>query len=156
MCLYRYLVSWPAGYTYRFSVGYIWLGTRLIDTSLIPRPRPAFHHLQYGKWERAWNNLSCEWHTIEALIKAPLKNNYDPQRRLVWSAKKYFGPLGAPCLERRLWIRAQLAPFQWIREVCMATLKTDELEYVIPGYREYKRVWSPEINEKSSATVKKN
>ena len=40
--------------------------------------------------------------TVEALIKAPLKNNYDPQRRLVWSAKNYFGPLGAPCLERRL------------------------------------------------------
>ena len=41
-------------------------------------------------------------HFVDALIKAPLKNNYDPQRRLVWSAKNYFGPLGAPCLERRL------------------------------------------------------
>ena len=50
--------------------------------------------------------------TVDALIKAPLKNNYNPQRRLVWSAKNYFGPLGAPCLERRLSIRAQLAPFQ--------------------------------------------
>ena len=50
--------------------------------------------------------------TVKALIKVPLKNNYDPQRRLVWSAKNYFGPLGAPCLERRLQIGAQLAPFQ--------------------------------------------
>ena len=43
-------------------------------------------------------------YTIDTLIKAPLKNNYmyDPQRRLVWSAKNYFVPLGAPCLERRL------------------------------------------------------
>ena len=32
----------------------------------------------------------------------------------------------------------------------MATLTTDELEYVIQGYREYKRVWSPEINERLS------
>ena len=30
----------------------------------------------------------------------------------------------------------------------MATPTTDELEYIIPGYREYKRVWSPEINER--------
>ena len=86
--------------------------------------------------------------TVEALIKVPLKNNYDPQRRLVWSAKNYFGPLGAPCLERCLWIRVQLAPSQWIREVCMATLTTDELEYVIPGYRKYKCVWCPDINER--------
>ena len=31
-------------------------------------------------------------YTVEALINAPLKNNYDRQRRLVWSKKKYFGP----------------------------------------------------------------
>ena len=30
----------------------------------------------------------------------------------------------------------------------MATLTTDELEYVIPGYREYKHVLSPDINER--------
>ena len=72
-----------------------------------------------------------------------LKNNYNSQRRLVWRAKNYFGPLGAPCLERHLRIRAQLAPFQWTCEVCMATLTTDKLEYVIPGCRKYKRVWSP-------------
>ena len=30
----------------------------------------------------------------------------------------------------------------------MATLTTIELEYVIAGYHEYKRVWSPEINER--------
>ena len=30
----------------------------------------------------------------------------------------------------------------------MATLTTNELEYVIQGYREYKHVWSPEINER--------
>ena len=41
-----------------------------------------------------------------------VKNNYDPQRRLVQSEKNYFGPLGAPCLERRLRIRVQLRPFQ--------------------------------------------
>ena len=29
----------------------------------------------------------------------------------------------------------------------MGTLTMDELEYVIPGYRDYKCVWSPEINE---------
>ena len=40
--------------------------------------------------------------TVDALIKAPLKNNYDLQKRPVWSAKNYFGPLGAHCLERRL------------------------------------------------------
>ena len=51
-------------------------------------------------------------HTVNALINAPLKNNYDPQRRLVWSEKNYFGPLGAPYLERRLRIRAQLTPFR--------------------------------------------
>ena len=26
--------------------------------------------------------------------------------------KNYFGPLETPCLERRLWIRVQLRPFQ--------------------------------------------
>ena len=43
----------------------------------------------------------------KALIKAPLKNNYDPQRHLVRSEKNYFEPLGVPCLERCLWIRVQ-------------------------------------------------
>jgi len=37
----------------------------------------------------------------------PLKNNYNPQRRLVRSKKDYFGPL-----ERSLQIRTQLRPFQ--------------------------------------------
>ena len=32
----------------------------------------------------------------------------------------------------------------------MAALTTVELEYVIRGYHEYKRVWSPEINERLS------
>ena len=53
--------------------------------------------------------------TVETLIKAPLKNNYDQQMRLVWSEKHYLGSLGilgAPCLEKRLCIRAQLTPFQ--------------------------------------------
>ena len=40
--------------------------------------------------------------TVNALINAPLKNNYDPQRRLVRSEKNYFGPMGAPYLGRRL------------------------------------------------------
>ena len=30
---------------------------------------------------------------VKALIKAPFKNNYIPQRRLVQSEKNYFGPL---------------------------------------------------------------
>ena len=50
-------------------------------------------------------------YTVKALIEAP-SNNYDPQRRLVRSEKNYFGPLWAPCLERRLRIRAQLRPLQ--------------------------------------------
>ena len=54
-----------------------------------------------------------------------LKNNYDPQRRLLWSTKSTLDPWGqAPCLERRLRTRAHVAPFQWTREVCMATLTT--------------------------------
>ena len=36
----------------------------------------------------------------------------------------------------------------------MATLTTDKLEYVIPGYREHKCVWSPEINERLSNSRK--
>ena len=36
----------------------------------------------------------------------------------------------------------------------MATLTTDKMEYVILDYHEYKRIWSPEINE-SLATVEK-
>ena len=50
--------------------------------------------------------------TVNALINAPLKNNYDPQRRLVWSEKNYFRPMGAPYLGRHLRIRAQLTPFR--------------------------------------------
>ena len=30
----------------------------------------------------------------------------------------------------------------------------DNLQYVIPGYREYKRVWSPEINKRLSNSRK--
>ena len=48
--------------------------------------------------------------TVKASIKAPLKNNHDPQRFLVQSDKNYFGPL-APCLEKRLRIGMQLRPF---------------------------------------------
>ena len=29
----------------------------------------------------------------------------------------------------------------------MGTLTMDEVEYVIPGYHNYKCIWSPEINE---------
>ena len=47
-------------------------------------------------------------YTVKALLKVLLKNNYDPQRHLVWSEKK----LEAPCLGRCLQIRAQLRPFQ--------------------------------------------
>ena len=32
--------------------------------------------------------------TVKALIKTPLKNNYDSQRRLVWSAKILLRTLG--------------------------------------------------------------
>ena len=88
--------------------------------------------------------------TIKALIKALLKNNYDPQRHLVWSTKNYLGPLGAPCIEGCLWIRAQLAPFQWTRKVWMATMATVEPEYAISRCHEYKHVRSPEINERHS------
>ena len=59
----------------------------------------------------ATKQLSLYSSTVNALINAPLKNNYDPQRRLVWSEKNYFGPMGAPYLGRRLRIRAQLTPF---------------------------------------------
>ena len=38
--------------------------------------------------------------------------------------------------------------------ICVAILTTDELEYVISGYREYKHVWSPEINESLSNSRK--
>ena len=44
--------------------------------------------------------LDCQYHfklwgcTVEALIKTPLKNKYDPQRRLVWSAKITSDPWG--------------------------------------------------------------
>ena len=51
-----------------------------------------------------------EWYRKS--FKAPLKNNYDPQRPCSERKKNYFGPLGAPCLERHLRIRAQLRPFQ--------------------------------------------
>ena len=89
-------------------------------------------HPPYPPWIRHWYHLKIRnvWvsiqtvsvllllfltkdTTVKALNKVPLKNNYDPQRRLVRSAKnyRYSRPLGAPCLERRLRIRAQLRPF---------------------------------------------
>ena len=43
--------------------------------------------------------LGLDTYTIEALIKAPLKNNYDPP---CLERKKLLRTLGAPCLERRL------------------------------------------------------
>ena len=42
-------------------------------------------HCEFDYWPLAVS-------TVEALINAPLKNNYDRQRRLVWSEKNYFGP----------------------------------------------------------------
>ena len=36
----------------------------------------------------------------------------------------------------------------------VVALTTIELEYVIRGYHEYKRVWSPEINERLSTEIK--
>jgi len=46
---------------------------------------------------RTWFVLT----TVKALIKAPLNNNYDPQRRLIRSEKNYyFRPLGAGALFR--------------------------------------------------------
>ena len=38
--------------------------------------------------------------------------------------------------------------------ICVAILTTDELEYVILGYREYKRILSQEINESLSNSRK--
>ena len=59
-----------------------------------------------------------------------------------WSEKNYLGPLGAPCLERRLRIRVELTTFPMnsgsLKELSMATLTADELEYVIRGCQEYK------------------
>ena len=73
----------------------------------------------------------------------PSESNYDPQRRLLWSAKNYFGPLGVPCLERQLQIRAQLVPFQW-------TGYTDNGQtgacYTRLSW--IQRIWSPEIKER--------
>ena len=65
--------------------------------------------------------------TVNALINAPLKNNYDPQRRLVWREKNYFGPLGAPYLERRLRIRAQLTPFREVERAEYGYTDNDRL-----------------------------
>ena len=41
----------------------------IIDTSLIPRPRPAFRRLQYGKAGRAWYLFSHEHDVIGKLQK---------------------------------------------------------------------------------------
>ena len=51
--------------------------------------------------------------TVKASIKAPLKIVLR-SAKTPWSEKNIYisGPLGAPCLERRLQIRAQLRPFQ--------------------------------------------
>ena len=63
-------------------------------------------------WTRYWQPFLCSLicknfihqHTVKALIKASLKNHYDPQRRLTWKITS--DPWG--CLERRLLIRAVL------------------------------------------------
>ena len=56
------------------------------------------------------------------------------------------------CLERLLRIRMQLAPFQWTRELCMATLTVVKMKRVtkVPRYDEYKGVRGPEINKRLS------
>ena len=82
-------------------------------TCLVPRPRPVCI-VCCMKTNR---KLDWEWGhtltavTVKALINVPLNNNYDLQRCLVQSKKNYFGPLGVPCLERRLRVRVQLRPF---------------------------------------------
>ena len=43
--------------------------SKYCHTSLVPRPRPAFHHLQYGKAGRAWYLFSCEHDAISKLRK---------------------------------------------------------------------------------------
>ena len=35
-----------------------------ISTSLVPRPRPAFHHLQHGKLDGAWEHNYTLWFCI--------------------------------------------------------------------------------------------
>ena len=45
--------------------------------------------------------------TVSALIKAPLKINYDPLEAPSLERKNSFGVRGAPYLERRLLIRAK-------------------------------------------------
>ena len=50
-----------------------------LSLSLIPRPRPAFHHLQYGKTRRAWYLFSHEhdkirkWRKIAKLTGCVLR-----------------------------------------------------------------------------------
>ncbi len=79
--------------------------------------------------------------TVDVLIKALLKNNYDPARAP--RGINYFRHVGAPYLERRFLIRMKTTPCKRF----MAVLTTFKLEYVIRGYHEYKRVWTPVLNE---------
>ena len=50
------------------------LKMRLVTYSLVPRPRPAFHHLQYIKAGRAWYLFSREHDVIEKWRKFSEKN----------------------------------------------------------------------------------
>ncbi len=76
----------------------------------------------------------------------PLINNYDPARAPLLERNKL---LRAPYLERRFLIRTKTTPCKRL----MAVLTTFELEYVIRGYNEYKRVWTPVLNEMLSTEV---
>ena len=61
-----------------------------------------------------YNNM----HIVKTLIKAALKYNYESRKGALFGAQtNYFRPLGVPCFERHLQIRAHLTSFQWTREV---------------------------------------
>ena len=47
-----------------------------------------------GRQPGGWPYMYMYMCTVKALIKALLKNNYDSQRRLVWSKISCFEPLG--------------------------------------------------------------
>ena len=59
--------------------------------------------------------------TVGALIKAPLKNIYDPWRCAPWSGKKFFRRSPALYLERRHVIRATVRPKVEVRKSIRST-----------------------------------
>ena len=90
-----------------------------MHTEITPNANGIAKQLSYinsaeGSGHRHGSVVTCLI-TVNALINEPLKNNYNPQRRLVLSEKNYFGTMGVPYLGRRLQIRAQLTPFREVK-----------------------------------------